>query len=195
MRTVINLILLVIIAGLIYLLVNSITEPIEFKAERERREDAVVEKLMQIRTLQEAYRTIKGNFASTFDDLNYVLLNDSFRIIQVFGDPDDPENSDAIIYDTLYQPAKDTILKLGIDLDMVRYVPFTEKDTFEMLADTITYQQTNVPVLEVRVQRKKFMGEVYGNPRFSKYDDSYDPSSYLKFGDMSAPNTAGNWER
>ncbi len=195
MRTLINLILLVIIGGLIYLLVNSITEPIKFKAERQKRESAVVDKLIQIRTLQEAYRTIKGEFSRSFNDLNFVLLNDSFRIIQVFGDPDDPENTDAIVYDTIYQPARDSVLNLGINLDSIKYVPFSQKDTFEMFADTITYQQTKVPVIEVRVQRKKFMGEVYGNPRFSKYDDSYDPSSYLKFGDMSAPNTAGNWER
>jgi hypothetical protein len=195
MRIVINLILVAVIAGLVYLLVNSIVEPINFKSVRQKRENAVVDRLIEIRTLQEAYRNIKGEFAGSFNSLNNTLMNDSFRIIQVFGDPDDPTNTDAIIYDTIYRPARDSILKLGINLDSIRYVPYTNQDTFEMLADTITYQQTNVPVVEVRVKYKTFMGEKYGQARFSRYDDSYDPFKYLKFGDMAAPNTSGNWER
>ena len=49
----INLILLAIVSFLVYLLVQSIREPIAFKAVKDAREAAVVDKLMQIRQAQE----------------------------------------------------------------------------------------------------------------------------------------------
>ncbi len=193
MRIVINLVLLAIIAGLMYVLVASISEPITFKAELKKRKDAVVDQLMDIRRLQDAYRTIKGVYAADFDTLNHVLLNDSFRIIQVYGDPDDPSNKDGIRYDTLYRPAKDSVMNLGINLDSVRYVPFSGGENFEMNADTISYQKTNVPVIEVKTRYSSFMGP-YAKQYYARYDNKYDPNRYIKFGDMNSPNTSGNWE-
>ncbi|NNE27785.1 MAG: hypothetical protein HKN09_13145 [Saprospiraceae bacterium] len=58
----------------------------------------------------------------------------------------------------------------------------------------MTYQSTLVSVVEVGTRWKEFMGE-YGSIRYAKYDNSYDPNRMLKFGDMSAPNLTGNWER
>lgn len=194
MRILINLVLAAIIIGLIWVLISSIREPIAFKAEKERRERAVIDKLMKIRTTQEAFRNIKGGFANSFDSLSYVLETDSFSIISVIGDPDDPDFTGDIIYDTTYMPAIDSINAMGINLDSLRFVPFGNGAEFEIQADTITYQSTNVPVVEVGVRRKYFMGP-YADPRFARYDNSYDPNSYVKFGNMNAPNLSGNWER
>ena len=108
MRLLINLILAAIVVGLVWVLINSIREPIAFKAEKEKRERAVVDKLMQIRSAQEAFRDIKGGFAPDFDTLAYVLKNDSFAIIKVIGDPDDPNFTGEVEYDTSYSPAIDS---------------------------------------------------------------------------------------
>ena len=193
MRLVINLVLVAIVLGLIYLLVDSIKEPIEFKAEKEKRERRVIDKLMTVRTAQEAYRGITGYFAPNFDTLSEVLTNGRFAIIQVFGDPDDPTNKEAVRYDTIYKPAKDSMAILGIKLDSLRYVPYTNGGTFNIDADTLTYQQTLVSVVEVGIRKKDFMG-AFANNRFKKYDASYDPEMILKFGNMNKPTTAGNWE-
>ncbi len=193
MRLVINIFLFVVIVGLVWLLIQSIREPIAFNSERTKREQAVVAKLMEIRKAQEAFRDIKGGFAPTFDSLRYVLMNDSFRIVQVFGDPDDPNYTGAITYDTLYYPAIDSIRALGINLDSLRFVPFGRGEVFEIQADTLTYQSTLVNVVEVGVRRKVFMGP-YADPRYARYDKAYDPNSIVKFGTMTAPNLSGNWE-
>ncbi len=194
MRLIINLVLLVIVAVLVWLLYSSIREPIAFSAEKQRREDAVVAKLTEIRTAQELFRSIKGGFAPTFDSLSYVLKNDSFSIIKVNGDPDDPTLTGVITYDTLMSPAIDSVKVLGINLDSLHYVPFGGGQSFNIQADTITYQSTTVNVVEVGVPRKVFMGD-YGDIRFAKYDQNYDPNKPIKFGNMNAPNLAGNWER
>ncbi len=194
MRILINLVLAAIVVGLVWVLISSIREPIAFKAEKEKRERAVVNKLMKIRTAQEAFRNIKGGFAPSFDSLSKVLKTDSFSIVSVIGDPDDPDFTGEIIYDTIYMPAIDSIRSLGINLDSLRYVPYGGGSEFEMQADTITYQATNVPVVEVGVRRQVFMGP-FKDPRFARYDRGYDPNSVIKFGNMNAPNLSGNWER
>lgn len=195
MRIVINLLLFALIIGLAYLMYDNIREPIAFKAEKEKRERAVVDQLMKVRTAQEHYRAITGAFANDFDSLQYVLTTGEFQVINVQGDPDDP-NFDAsmITYDTVYFPAFDSIQTLGINLDSLRFVPYGEGTTFDIQADTLTYQKTLVNVVEVGVLRKLFMGD-YADVRFAKYDNKYDPDTRLKFGDMNTPNTAGNWER
>jgi hypothetical protein len=194
MRIVINLVLAAIVLGLVWVLISSIREPIAFKAEKEKRERAVVDKLIKIRMAQEAFRNIKGGFAPSFDSMSYVLKSDSFAIISVIGDPDDPDFTGEIVYDTTYVPARDSIYNLGINLDSLQYVPYGEGSVFDIQADTITYQSTNVPVVEVGIKRSAFMGP-FKDPRFARYDSGYDPSSVLKFGNMNAPNLSGNWER
>ena len=194
MKLVINLLLLALIGVLIWVLIGSIREPIAFRAEKDKRERAVIDKLIEIRTAQELYRSITGNFAGDFDTLKQVLTTDSFRIIQVFGDPDDPNSTEAIRYDTIYRPAADSIIFLGMNLDSLPFVPYGGGARFNMEADTLTYQSTLVQVVEVGIARKVFMG-TFADMKYSKYDNSYDPEKVLKFGDMGAPNVSGNWER
>lgn len=193
MRIVINLVLAIMILGLIWVLIGSIREPIAFKAEKEKRERAVVDKLMKIRTAQEAYRNITGVFAPSFDTLAQVIKTGKFMIISVIGDPDDPNFTGEIIYDTTYIPALDSIRSLGINVDSLRYVPYGMGESFDIQADTVTFQSTNVPVVEVGVRRAVFMGP-FKDPRFARYDNNYDPKSIVKFGNMNAPNMSGNWE-
>lgn len=193
MRLVINLILAAIVVGLVWVLISSIREPIAFKAERQKREEAVIDKLRMIRQAQEAFRDIKEGFAPSFDSLKKVLRTDSFTLVKVIGDPDDPDFTGEIIYDTTYVPAYDSIRTLGIRLDSLEYVPYGQGATFTIAADTITYQNTLVDVVEVGTTRKTYMGR-FADPRFARYDQSYDPNSVIKFGDMNKPNLSGNWE-
>lgn len=193
MRLAINLILALIVVGLIWVLISSIREPIAFKAEKEKRERAVIDRLMQIRTAQEFYRDVTGTFAPNFDTLTDVLRNGEFTIVSIIGDPDDPNFTGEITYDTTYEPAIDTINSLRINLDSLRFVPYSKGSIFDIAADTIDYQSTTVNVVEVGTVRSNFMGK-FADIRFQRYDQSYDPGSIIKFGNLNAPNLSGNWE-
>ena len=194
MRYVINLVLIILIGLLAYMLYSSIKEPIAFGEAKEKRKNQVVAKLESIRTAQEIYRNIKGVFASDFDSLSYVLTNDSIPFEKIIGDPDDPTNADKFQRFLTYSPAIDTIRALGINLDSLRYIPFSDGMVFDIAADTIEYQKTIVGVVEVGTKWKNFMGP-FADPRYSKYDSKYDPNKTIKFGDMLKPNISGNWER
>lgn len=200
MRLIINLVLVALAFFLVYVLYGSISEPIKFQDERKVREDAVVDRLTDIRKAQEIYRDVTGQFANNFSDLVGTVKNGKIPVIKVIGDPDDPTNTEAIRYDTSYQSAMGEytkyidMTKRRINLDSLEYVPYTNGVKFNIQADTLTYQSTLVNVVEVGVKRALFMGP-FADERFKMYDASYDPNKIMKFGNMNAPNLAGNWER
>ena len=193
MKVAINLLLTALIFLLIYMIYTSIREPIAFQEEKGRRVDVVIARLKQIKTSQEIYRTIKGTFAGSFEQLINVLKTEKIPFEKIENDPTDPTNEDKFIRSTSYSPAIDTIKAMGINLDSIPFVPFTNGLKFEIAADTIEYQSTKVPVVQVGTKWKTFMGEL-GDPKYKKYDKYFDPEKLLKFGDMTTPNLNGNWE-
>lgn len=193
MKVAINLLLTALIFLLIYMIYTSIREPIAFQEEKGRRVDVVIARLKQIKASQEIYRTIKGTFAGSFEELISVLKTEKIPFEKIENDPSDPTNEDKFIRSTSYSPAIDTITAMGINLDSIPFVPFTSGLKFEISADTIEYQSTKVPVVQVGTKWKTFMGE-FGDPKYKKYDKYFDPEKLLKFGDMTTPNLNGNWE-
>jgi len=175
-----------------YVLYANIKEPIAFNAEKLKREDAVINRLMDIRECQNIFKGITGEYAGSFDTLTEVMKTGQIEFENVEGDPDSKEGFKRTV---TYSPAIDSVKAMGIQLDSLAFVPYAPAGTtFEIQADTLTYQQTLVHVLEVGTRYNKFMGQ-YASPKYTKYDNSYDPAKTMKFGNMNAPNTTGNWER
>lgn len=198
MRTIFSLLFLVLAFVLAFLLYKSIEEPIAFNAERAERTDVVSGKLEMIRSAQDLYRDITGEYAANFDTLKEVLTNGQLLSIRVVGDADAVDGG-IVTYDTTYIAARDTSASLGIILDGMENVPYTGPDydtplvKFDIAAKQIEYQSTNVPVVQVGVRQSAFMGK-YGDKKYKRYDQSYEPSQPIKFGDLSKPTLSGSWQ-
>lgn len=192
MRLVISIIMAALVGFLGYLIYQSIQEPIAFAAEKTKRADAVAAKLTNIRTLQDMYRTIKGGYAPTFEELISTIKNDSIPFVNIIGDPDDPNFTGEIQRVTTYTSAMDSVTNMGISLDGIDIVPYSNNTKFTIQTDTIEYQSTQVNVIEVGTRWKEFMGE-FSDPKYKKYDNRYDPNAAFKFGDLSAPSLNGTW--
>jgi type II secretory pathway pseudopilin PulG len=199
MRLIINLILIVVVGLLGYLLFFGIKEPIAFGDAKKERLSAVTDRLKQVRFAQEFYRDITGQFASDFDSLKHVLRTDSFTLVKIIGNPDDPNSEFTRIetkksaMDSITYLYNDPDHKIKIVLDSLPFVPYGGGATFSIQADTLTYQKTLVNVTEVGTQWKTFMG-IYSDEKYQRYDNLYFPENMVKFGDMSGPNLGGNWE-
>ncbi len=191
MKFLINLILMLLVLFLGFVLYKSVQEPISFKTEKTKRDKSVQSRLMQVRTAQEMFRGITGKYAHNFDTLSQVLKTEDFANVIVMGDPDDPTGK-SVFYDTIFVPAIDSVATIGFNIDSLRYIPYSGGKTFDIQADTLTYQSTLVNVMEVKTLVSNYMGP-FAHVRYSKYDDKYDPGNYMKIGDMSKPNTSGNW--
>ncbi|HFA48103.1 MAG TPA: hypothetical protein ENJ95_03700 [Bacteroidetes bacterium] len=192
-RVIFNALLFILILVLGYFLFKTIQEPIKFNAVKQKRETEIIEKLLEIRKAEEAYRGITGKFAGSFKELQDTLKYGRFMIIQVNGDPDDPNFTGQITFDTTYIPAIDSVKNMGIDLATIGDVPGTDGLQFDIKSDTASYQMTTVDVVEVGIPYEKFMGE-FADPKFKKYDNMYDPKKKIKFGSLSKPILTGSWE-
>ncbi len=193
MKYVINLLVVALIGFLAFLLYSGINEPIKFRAELAKREDVVKSRLTNIRKLQEIHREIRGVYAKNFDDLLYVINNDSIPTVKLEADPSDPSNADKYIKKVSYSLARNAEALKEIDLTQLRFVPFTNRSKeFDMQADTISYQQIVVPAMECMTRYEVFMGE-FADPAFRKYASTYDPKKKIGFGSMTSPNLEGNW--
>ncbi|MCB9309533.1 MAG: hypothetical protein H6567_05690 [Lewinellaceae bacterium] len=195
MRNIINVVLALLTVFFAYWLYNTIREPIRFAAEKSKRGDAVISKLKDIQSAEDVYRMVTGKFAGNFDQLRDTINNGNIALIKLTADPNDPTNQDKFVKSVTYKSAKDSlraILMHDVNLDSLKYIPYSDGKTFDIAADTLTYQNTLVQVVQVGTKWKDFMGE-YADPKFKKYDNFYDPEKALKFGDMNSPNTNGNW--
>ena len=83
------LILPVCIAGLVYLNVDSISEPVNFKKHREYRESVAVQRLKDIRDLQVAFKNVNAHYASTIDSLILFYNEGKMKITLQVGSQDD----------------------------------------------------------------------------------------------------------
>jgi len=198
MRILFSLLFLALAFFLAFLLYKSIEEPINFQNERDLRTEAVSGKLEMIRNAQDLYRDITGVYAHNFDTLKQVLSEGKLPVIRVIGDADAVGGAE-VTYDTTLIAARDTAANLGIVLDGIEKVPYTGADhgspeaTFDIAAKQIDYQSTTVPVVQVGVKQSAFMGK-YGDARFQRYDQNYDPSKPIKFGDLTKPTLTGTWQ-
>ena len=194
MKNVFTVLIYLLAALLAYMLYASIKEPIKFGAAKQARKSVVVKQLEDIRTSQEIYRAITGEFAGNFDTLSMVLRDGQIPFLLITEDPEFPGDSEKFIIDTTYASALDSLVALEINLDSLRYVPFSGGKTFDIASDTLTYQSTLVHVVEVGTYWKDFMGK-YADAKYGKYDQSYDPTKRIKFGDLNKPNISGSWDR
>ena len=83
------LILPICIAGLVYLNVDSISEPVNFKKHRECRESVAVQRLKDIRDLQVAFKNVNAHYASTIDSLQQFYNEGKMKITLQVGSKDD----------------------------------------------------------------------------------------------------------
>lgn len=192
MKLLLNVLLILGILGVGYLIYGSIKEPIVFESAFSKRKSAVVKQLEKIRTAEEVYKSITGRYAPNFDTLKQVLKNENVATYKIIGNLDDETVESRI--DTILTPAVDSLKSLGVmSIDSLHYVPFgKEGASFKMAADTLTYQSTLVNVVEVGIRYGDFMGK-YDNPKYKRYNNMYNPDAIIKFGDLEAPNTSGNW--
>ena len=73
---------------------------------------------------------------------------------------------------------------LGILIDSLKYIPYTNKEKFEILEDTFSYQGISVCVYIFTASRKKYMGK-YAGQRYRRYFSTKKPFKNIKFCQMS----------
>ena len=199
MRIVIQVILFAAICVVAYLVVESIQQPIRFNAEKDRRYDATIQRLKEIRTAQVAYRSVNKEYTGDFESLIDFLKTGEFKVLMIIGDLDDSATIQAgkIIRDTIRIPVLDSLFKKGYPVDSIRYVPYTRGVEFEMDTTYLTAGNVKVNVFEAKISNDILLHGLDPQLLFNFNADRRMKTGYagLKVGSLTeTTNNAGNWE-
>ncbi|MGM0464185.1 MAG: hypothetical protein ACQEQW_05980 [Bacteroidota bacterium] len=211
MNTVVRILLIAAIIVLGYLLLDSIMNPIRFNKERDKREEAIKERLINIRTAEVAFKSKYGRYTGSFDTLINFVKTDSFPLIYKEGSVTDEMIEEwgrraereamsrgLIVRDTTYTSVMDSIFNPGFHVDSLRYVPYTDGEEFKLEADVVeTGSRVNVEVFEASVLNDVFLRgldeQLIINYNAEREKITGFPG--MRVGNVKEPNNnAGNWE-
>ena len=201
MKTILQIVLAAVIIVLAYLLYESLMDPIRFNKNVKSRENLVVERLKDIRTLQVIYKSEFGKYTGDMDTLIGFYNTGKIHVIRQVGSLDDSlaVAQKRVYRDTIVIPVKDSLFvnKPNFRIDSLRYVPIVGKK-FEM--DALIYEtqsKVKVPLFEVKAHNDIWLNGLDRQLVVNKNDDDIKSNRYpgLKVGSVESPNNnAGNWK-
>ena len=184
-KVLVYLIFPIAIVGLAYMIVESVMEPVRFNNEKEAREQVAIQRLKDIRTLQNAYKTEYGKFTASFDTLKSFYTDSTMKVVMQLGSADDsvavanteqlkrrnprikPEQmlelykkGERLVFRIENKiPVKDTLFKNRTDfnLDSLAFVPFSQGDSIKMDAVVKTVSGVKVPLFEASLTYKSLL--------------------------------------
>lgn len=213
-----------IIIGLAYLVVQSVTEPMKFSKAQEEREAVGIQRLKDIRDLQVAFKTEYGHFSPTIDSLKMFYNTGKIKVAMQIGSKDDSlavANTEALkrrnprikpeemlaLYEKgeklVFQiendiPVKDTLFhsRKDFNIDSLAFIPFSG-DSVIMQSAVRKVSGVQVPLFEACMPYRSLLKGLNNQLRINLDADMRDRGRYegLQVGSIDAPNNnAGNWE-
>lgn len=211
MRKVIQILFVLIIIVLGYLIVESIMEPIRFNQEVETRERATIDRLIDIREAQKAYKDVYKEYTGSFDTLIAFVDTVSFTVVKADGDI--PEEwldemgfekarekaleEGVISREPIQVPVLDSLFHQGFAVDSLRYVPFTDGITFTMASgELLTSSNLTVQVVEAYTLYDDLLNGMDRQLIVNYKDERMKIVGFegVKFGSMEEGTLTGNWE-
>lgn len=98
MKNVLKVILLAVIAGLVYICVRSIMNPIEFKEVKEDREEVVIKRLVDIKKAQEEFYSQNNRYAEDFETLTEFIKTGKKGIVKKIYELSDEQQAYLLTY-------------------------------------------------------------------------------------------------
>ena len=185
---------------LVYLVYDSVMQPVRFQKEVDRREAVAIDRLMSIRTLQEAYKEANRRFLSTTDSLIDFYKNGRITIVRQIGSMDDSlaVAEGRVSRDSIEIMVRDTLLKgKGALIDSINFIPFSGGKLIHMESVIRKVSGIEIPLFEATMSYDDLLKgldrQLVVNLKAEKEDMGQYPG--LKVGDINNPNNnAGNWE-
>lgn len=222
-----KLIIQILLAGLIiflgYQCYKSIDTPLKFTEIKKQRYDKTIQRLKDIRTAQEAFKSVYGRYTASFDTLINFVKYDSVKVVRSIGSLTDEQieagmteaqaiKEGLILRDTtkvntltsLKNASKEKREDFLLDysIDDIRYVPFTKRQRQFQMGTNVIYTDSGieVPVFEARVSNMiifENLPEEYHEYVLQDNGEAKRLNKYpgLKVGDLQeANNNVGNWQ-
>ena len=208
MKVTLKILLAVAVVLLAYMCYRSIMGPIEFKDERDRRENLIKARLIDIRKAQIEYKNIHKVHAANFDELSKFLKDEKLPFLIKEGVLPDEQlekgmtekeavKKGLIRRDTVWVTAVDPLFGKGYNVDDLRNVPGANVQ-FTMDTATLTSGSGyTVKVFQCGVLYDDYLGDLNKQEVYNLKDKASKMGKYagLRVGSVEEiNNNAGNWE-
>ena len=208
MKVTLKILLAVAVVLLAYMCYRSIMGPIEFKDERDRRENLIKARLIDIRKAQIEYKNIHKVHAANFDELSKFFKDEKLPFLIKEGVLTDEQlekgmtekeavKKGLIRRDTVWVTAVDTLFGKGYNVDDLRNVPGANVQ-FTMDTATLTSGSGyTVKVFQCGVLYDDYLGDLNKQEVYNLKDKASKMGKYagLRVGSVEEiNNNAGNWE-
>ena len=208
MKVTLKILLAVAVVLLAYMCYRSIMGPIEFKDERDRRENLIKARLIDIRKAQIEYKNIHKVHAANFDELSKFLKDEKLPFLIKEGVLTDEQlekgmteqeavKKGLIRRDTVWVTSVDTLFGKGYNVDDLRNVPGANVQ-FTMDTATLTSGSGyTVKVFQCGVLYDDYLGDLNKQEVYNLKDKASKMGKYagLRVGSVEEiNNNAGNWE-
>ena len=208
MKVTLKILLAVAVVLLAYMCYRSIMGPIEFKDERDRRENLIKARLIDIRKAQIEYKNIHKVHAANFDELSKFLKDEKLPFLIKEGVLTDEQlekgmtekeavKKGLIRRDTVWVTAVDTLFGKGYNVDDLRNVPGANVQ-FTMDTATLTSGSGyTVKVFQCGVLYDDYLGDLNKQEVYNLKDKASKMGKYagLRVGSVEEIiNNAGTWE-
>ena len=217
-KKIVSVLLLFVIAGLVYACIKSIMEPINFNKQKAYREAVGIQRMKDVRTLQEAFKSVTGHFTASSDSLVDFYKNGKMEVIMQIGSNDDSlavatteklkKSRRGITPEQMYElykkgehlvfaisskvDVKDTLFNTrnNFNIDSLKYIPFSQGDTIQMESVIKEVSGVKVPLFEARMPYKSLLKGLDNQLRINLDADRKAMNRYegLQVGSISAPN-------
>ena len=218
LKILLHVVLLALIAGLVYLIVDSIMQPVNFNKQKDARTAVAVQRLKDIRTLEVAYKSVTEQYTADPDSLILFYNTGKMDIIMQIGSNDDSlavanteklkKQNRKITPQQMYErylkgenlvfsiknsiAVKDTLFHGRPDfvVDSIKYIPFSGGQLVEMDAIVKTVSGVNVPLFEAKMPYKALLKGLDNQLRINLDADCRAANRYegLQVGSVTAPN-------
>ena len=217
-KTIISIVLLFVIAGLVYLIVDSVMQPVNFNKQRDYRSSVAIQRLKDIRTLQTAYKSVNGKFTADFDSLALFYNEGKMEVVMQIGSHDDSlavanterlrkqnrKITDKDLYELYLKgekvvcsikneiPVKDTLFlrRSDFNVDSLKYIPFSGKQEVMMDAVVKEVSGVKVPLFEAKMPYRSLLKGLDNQLRINLDAECRTQNRYegLQVGSVTAPN-------
>ncbi len=193
----------VVLAVIVY---KQIMDPLDFQKQVKVRETAVIDRIKDIRSAEQAFKQKNQRYTADFDSLINFVLTDSLEFERQTGSADDSvavakglvktEKFTKAVRDTVFAPKKLTVEQIK----NMRYIPHGKPGTEYILRAGMltTESKVVVPVFEAKAPYKDFLYDLDEQMLVNLINDAktvYNKYPGIAVGSVEkATNDAGNWE-
>lgn len=226
-KVIINVVLAICALALAFISVRSILDDQDFNDQVAEREAVVKARLFEVRAAEEAYKEQHGEYCGSWDALIEFVKNGRLPIVKKEGALNEAQlmkglteakaaaivnSGDAAAIaanglqgfrrDTVWVSLVDSLYGENFVADSLRYIPFSQGDTFELIAcPNTTKSGSIIYVMECNAPDTSFlkgMGKMGSRLIYNRAEDADFKGAYpgLKIGEAGNNwnNNAGNWE-